>query len=306
MSFSPVYAIHRYRDDIFKVVAFKRRWDTDCLIGRQSDDHQVNDTKLDSNFSRARNMVLQYALCNPWDYFFTGTLDPEKWQRNNLDAFMTDFAQKIRDWRKDYGVTFQVLLIPEHHKDGAWHVHGLIRGLPRWCLYGFYWIPLHDFGMNAPFPKKLCNGNFLYWADFMDRYGFCSLAPIKDPIATAFYISKYVSKDLSRRAGDKGKHLYFHSRPLKKAEKASDIWLYNETLEEFCVNDYDFCKTGMVEDAHWSFPFVWDGAEFPLEDAQPPKMLNDPLKDFPAWEIDPFYEQTMLQGFTSSFDAQKL
>ncbi len=28
-----------------------------------------HDTKLNEVFCRAKSMVLQYALCNPWDYF---------------------------------------------------------------------------------------------------------------------------------------------------------------------------------------------------------------------------------------------
>lgn len=30
----------------------------------------------------------------------------------------------------------QYLLIPEHHEDGAWHVHGLLSGLPGGVLRG--------------------------------------------------------------------------------------------------------------------------------------------------------------------------
>lgn len=293
MAVSPAYTIHRYRDDIFKVVAFKGNRDPDSMYVRDPDEVQHNEVKLDSNFSRARNMVLQYALCNPWEYFFTGTLDPDKWQRDDLDTFMRDFQQKIRDWRKEYGFKLDVLLVPEHHKDGMWHVHGLINNLPEYFTSGFYWLPLPSLGMT-PYPLKICNGIYRTWPDFQDRYGYCSLAPVRDPVATAFYIMKYISKDLSRRGGDLGKHLYFHSRPLKKAEKASDIYLYHPQLEEVCVNDYDFCKTGMVEDAHWSFPYIWDGADFPVA-ALDPKPLKDPLAGFDPATIDPTYEQLKIE-----------
>jgi len=243
-------------------------------------------------------MVLQYALCNPWDYFFTGTLDPERWDRNDLDAFMLDFSQKIRDWRKDYGLTFQVLLVPEHHEDGAWHIHGMISGLPSWCLYRFYWLPLRYVGLTAPFPKDLCDGRFVYWADFLDRYGFCSLAPIRDLVATAFYITKYISKDISQRSSDLGKHLYFHSRPLRKAEKASDVYYYNSQLEGYCDHDYDFCKTGFVQNAPWHFPYFWDGAEVPVKPMEDkPAKVDLQFPDFKPWELDPFYDQLKIENF---------
>ena len=292
MAVSPAYTIHRYRDDIYKVVAFKGNRDPDSMYVRDREDQQHNDTKLDSNFSRARSMVLQYALCNPWEYFFTGTLDGDKWRRDDLDSFMRDFSQKIRDWRKEYGFKLDVLLVPEHHKDGMWHVHGLINNLPEYYTSKFYWLPLPSLHMT-PYPLKLCTGEYRSWPDFQDRYGYCSLGRIRDPVATAYYVTKYISKELAQRGGDLGKHLYFHSRPLKKAEKASDVYLYNPGLDGLCTHDYDFCKTGMVQDAPWYFPYVWDGAEA-FEEPLEPKPLKDPLQDFEPWTIDPFYEQLKM------------
>lgn len=283
MAVSPAYTIHRYREDIYKVVAFKGNRDPDVMYVRDREEQQHNEAKLDSNFSRTRSMVLQYALCNPWEYFFTGTLDRSKMDRYDLDAYASRLMQFIRDKRKKYSAKFQVLLVPERHKDGAWHIHGLVHDLPDSALEPF----------APPAPQHLIDHGFLNWPDYMDKFGFCSLAPIRDPIATAFYITKYVSKDLSRRSADLGKHLYFHSRPLLKAEKASDIYLYNHALEELCTEDHDFCKTGMVEDAPWYFPYVWEGTEIPEIDLEP-KPLQPERKDFCPWEIDPFYEQLTL------------
>ena len=147
MGVSPAYSIHRYRDDIYKVVAWKGRRDPDMVYIRDRENEQHNDNKLDNNLSRARSMVLQYALCNPWEYFFTGTLDADKWRRDDLDSFMRDFQQKIRDWRKEYGFKLDVLLVPERHQDGMWHVHGLINNLPEYYTSGFYWLPLPSLHM---------------------------------------------------------------------------------------------------------------------------------------------------------------
>ncbi len=280
MAVSPAYTIHQYRDDMFKVVAFKGNRDPDVMYVRDRKEQQHNDAKLDSNFSRARSMVLQYALCNPWDYFFTGTLDRLKLDRYDLDIYASRLMQFIRDKRKKYEAKFQVLLVPERHKDDAWHIHGLIFGLPDAALAPF----------APPAPRHLIEGGFLNWPDYMEKFGFCSLAPIRDPVATAFYITKYVSKDLSRRSGDLGKHLYFHSRPLRKAEKASDVYLYNQQLDAYCTDDHDFCKTGMVEGAPWYFPYVWDGTEV-AEQPLDVKPITAQLRDFRPQDIDPYYEQ---------------
>ena len=288
MGISPAYSIHQYREDIYKVVAFKGNRDPDVIHVRDREEEQHYDYKLNEAFCRAKSMVLQYALCNTWDYFFTGTLDEKKYDRFCLDKYQPDLSQFIRDKRKAYGTQIQFLLVPEQHKDGAWHIHGLLSGLPESVLEKFH----------SPAPKKLVNSDYLNWPHYMHKFGFCSLAPIKSPVATAFYITKYVSKELSRRGGDIGKHLYFHSRPLRKAEKASDVYLYNPGLEEYCIHDHDFCKTGMVQNASWSFPYQWDGAEICNEiPLNPPPAQLAPEESFNPWDIDPFYEQQKMEAF---------
>ena len=292
MGVSPLYSIHQFREDVYKVVMFKGVRDPDRIFARDHEEENHYDTKLNEAFCRARSMVLQYALCNTWDYFFTGTLDEKKFNRYDLDKYQAKLSQFIRDKRKAYGSQIQFLLIPEHHKDGAWHIHGMLAGLPDSVLRKFHY----------PEPKSLVNSAYLNWPDYQKKFGFCSLAPIKNPVATAFYITKYISKDMSRRAGDLGKHLYFHSRPLKKAVKASDVYYFNPGLTDFCIHDHDFCKTGMVQNANWFFPFQWDGAEVAYADWIEPEAPAplEPEEDFKPWEIDPFYEQTQMDAFFSS------
>jgi hypothetical protein len=292
VSIPPVHVVHEYTESIYKVITFKGVRDPDSVFLRHKEDMQHYDTKLDTAFSRARSMVLQYALCNKWDFFFTGTLDDAKYSRSDLDRFMISLSQWVRDMRKAYQRRFDVLLVPEQHQDGSWHVHGLIAGLPSNAYGRFIRLDLREVGLGWLFPLKLVDGDFYNWYDFAEKFGYCSLAPVRDPVATAFYITKYVSKDLTRRADDLGKHLYFHSRPLKHASKASDVYLFNSELSDLCDHDYDFCKTGMVEGEKWYFPYCWDGAE-PV-DAQP---LVKPLAVDPAFNpasVDPEYIQERL------------
>lgn len=288
MAVSPLYNIHQYNEQIYKVVAFKGVRDPDVLHGCPKEEMRHYDSKLNEAFCRAKSMVLQYALCNPWEFFFTGTLDETKFDRHDLDAYQRKLSQFIRDKRKEYGTQVQYLLIPEQHKDGAWHIHGMLSGLPGSVLRRF----------RPPEPRKLVNSEYLNWPDYQEKFGFCSLGPIKHPVATAFYITKYVSKELSQRGGDLGKHLYFHSRPLQKAEHVSSVYLPNAGLDAVCVHDHDFCKTGMVQDAAWTFPYQWDGVEAAHEEPLFPAAPLEPEAGFLPWEIDPFYEQEKLEGFS--------
>lgn len=289
-SVTPFHSITQYREGLYKIVTFKSAGafpqDQDVFFEKKA--AESYDHKLDNSFSRARSMVLQYALCNDWTYFFTGTIDKSKYDRFNLDVFYKALSQFIRDKRKAYGTQIQFLLVPEHHEDGAWHIHGLLQGLD---------IPhVVPFGPEAP--KKLREGGFLNWPDYQEKFGFCSLGLIRNRLATAFYICKYVTKDMSQRADELGKHLYFHSRPLRKAEKVSDIFLPAPPLEAMCSSDFDFCKTGFVQGGDWTFPYIWDGVEFEAEafGELPTPIINPKavLADFDPTTIEPAYEQLKI------------
>ena len=110
MGVSPLYSIHQYTDEVYKVVAFKGVRDSDHIHVRDQETDQHYDTKLNEAFCRAKSMVLQYALCNSWDWFFTGTLDETKFDRYDLDAYQQKISQFIRDKRKSYGTQVQYLL----------------------------------------------------------------------------------------------------------------------------------------------------------------------------------------------------
>lgn len=280
MGVSPCYTIHQYTDQIYKVVAFKGNRDPDVVRVRDKDAEEHTGVKLDSAFSRARSMCLQYALCNPWEWFFTGTLDKDKMDRYDLDTYAGQLSQWIRDRRKVYGCKFQVLLVPEQHKNGAWHMHGLVHALPVDVLSPF----------RAPAPRKLVLGGFYDWPDYRKRFGFCSLARIRNPVATAYYVTKYIHKDMARRREDLGKHLYFHSRPLRRAVKASEVYAYHPALDDVCTHDYEYCKVGMIQDADWSFPYLWDGADYSVNSFGCPLEVPEIMPG----ELEPEYEQGRL------------
>lgn len=87
----PLYSIHGYREDFYKVVAWKRSPNSWLFSPKE---HEHYEEKLRSSFSRARSMVLQYGLCNEWDYFFTGTLDEQKFgSRFDVERYVAYFPQ---------------------------------------------------------------------------------------------------------------------------------------------------------------------------------------------------------------------
>lgn len=157
--------------------------------------------RLDNNLSRAKSKIFEYCLCNDFDYFVTLTIDENKYDRFNLNSYYKDFSQFLRDYRKKYNIDIQYLFVPEQHKNGAWHIHGLIKGIPD-----------KFFTINS-------NG-FLDWLDYKDKFGFISLDKIKNREACSIYMTKYITKDFLKHTKiNKNCKLYYCSRGLKTAEK---------------------------------------------------------------------------------------
>lgn len=172
--------------------------------------YRENGEKLACNLYRARGAVQGLALCNPWEYFVTLTLDGAKYNRYDLGRYKADLSQWVRNQRRKLGAPLAYLLVPEEHQDGAWHIHGLLFGVPKDELQAF---------VRGLHPQNLVEGGFLNWLAYQEKFGFCSLAPVRDHRRVATYISKYVTKSMtSRDAGgpELGKHLYLCSRGLQR------------------------------------------------------------------------------------------
>ena len=161
----------------------------------------VNDEKLDNNISRARTSVRELAMCNEWQWFATFTLNKDKQDRYNLDAFHKKLAKFISDQNRrrppEKKITY--ILVPEKHKDGAWHMHGLMGGLEKSDLYR------NKFGYYG-------------WKGYERSFGFLSIGRIKDPDAVIGYVCKYVTKTLAKDISAANAHLYYRSRGLKEPE----------------------------------------------------------------------------------------
>lgn len=159
----------------------------------------VNDNKLSCNIIRAKNLVKEYGLCNPWDFFVTLTLDKDKYDRYDLKKYKHDLSQFLNNYNRK-GRSVKYLLIPEMHQDGAWHMHGLLYGIPPEDLY------TNEHG-------------YLVWKPYAEKFGFINIASIRDIEKCSSYITKYITKDLSKAIKDLNAHLYYASQGLNKAER---------------------------------------------------------------------------------------
>lgn len=259
------YSVYRFTDQIYKVVKFK----SNLIPIRESniDKSQFNkyDSKLDNSLSRTRRLILEKALCNPWSHFATLTIDPNKYDRYNLHLFYKSFSQWLRDKRKQ-GFDIKYLLVPElHNTDNSWHLHGLFYGLP----------PLMKFSslINSPkkIPLNLLYSDFEFWEDYQEKFGFCSFGLIRSPVRSAFYISKYITKDHNKLVSSLGSKMFYCSQGLNTPSLQMEVYGSSPALDEYLQEDYDFCSVGMTkisDGLSWDFALEHDNSSVPLFDSK--------------------------------------
>lgn len=239
----PRYSVKFYREGVYKLVRFNRP-----LMPHLPGDHRegeiISEEKLDQALSRARSVIFQVAFCNDWDYFFTGTISPDKYNRYHLADFYKAFTQWLRDYRKKYHCDLKYLFVPELHKDGAWHIHGFVRGIPEGKLCPF---------IRGLHPRDLVDKGYLNWPDYQEKFGFCSLDTIKNPESAAGYITKYLSKDLGHCVSDYGGHLYRCSIGLARALPMGYVYESHLELDARLDHDGTYCSTGWVRGVDWLF-----------------------------------------------------
>lgn len=197
--------------------------------------------KLSNSLSRTRSKIYEYACCNDWDYFITVTINKDKFDRYDLEEYRKSFIKWIQNQYSRKGQKVQWLFIPEKHKDGSWHMHGLISGLVD--------SDLQEFTKDMHIPYRILNrikqGVKVYnWIAYADKFGYCTLEPIQNIDAVCKYITKYICKDLAESVQEVGKHLYYCSRGLNKSEviQTGGLSLDNAVLWDF-KNEYVYIKS---------------------------------------------------------------
>lgn len=286
------HSVYRYTDQIYKVVQF---YSVRGHFGPgDPNTHKHYAKKLDSSISRTKRVILEKALCNDWEWFCTFTISKDKFDRKDLITWRDTFTQWMRDQRKK-GNLIRYLLVPEQHKDGSWHAHGFLSGVLESDLVSFQ--ELHKRGVKLP--RKLWKSNYMNWTAYQEKFGFCSLGKIKNPVAAGFYITKYITKDNDSMVKALGLHSYYSTKGLNTATKHVDFYGRDPEIDALLVNKYDFCATGMThvkDNCDWTFCQEFVG----FQDLEPLEMsgASDPdYRDPAELEADDYYEfEQMIFG----------
>lgn len=180
---------------------------------------------------RTVNKIYEITHANKWAWFVTLTLDGKKVNRYDY----SECVKAVSEWLYNFKRTASDLVyivVPERHKDGAFHFHALFS--------------------NSPFLRMSFSGHFTKAGEpiyNVENYklGWTTATEVENNEAVAKYITKYITKDLC--SSTKGKKRYWASRnALRPVEQKlcmnpADKGILREELE----NDNDYYKQVFYE-----------------------------------------------------------
>lgn len=156
------------------------------------------------DIKRTIKEVYDLAKSNEWTWFLTLTFDPEIVDSFDYGA-VTDAMKKFTRILRDKDIKY--VIVPELHKSGRYHFHGLCAGD----------LPVTP-GISPFTGKQIVDekGRTVYNVSVY-KYGHTTATEIDDSKRAATYITKYLSKELGD-AVPKGKKRYWSSKGLNRPD----------------------------------------------------------------------------------------
>lgn len=205
--------------DMIRVVVFRepRVFNVETGIKRDKKLVEEDYSPKISSLNRTKTLVKDLVLCNDFELFCTFTFDPKKIDRYNFVSCRRAMRiwihhQKTRATQK--GKDFKYLIIPEQHKDGAWHFHALISN---------YVGSLKDSGIRTKTLRPIYNVTSF-------RLGFTTAVEVDSKEGVSNYVSKYITKDFIKQFNQRR---FFCSRNLRRPRRELNSDIFRNTLPIF-------------------------------------------------------------------------
>lgn len=209
-------------DDMYKIMIYKQPRAVICNEGRiKRHKSEVKDdyTPEVSSLSRTKTLVRDIVLCNDFELFCTFTFDQTKVNRFSFTACWGKMSRWLHH-QKENNKDFMYLIIPEKHKNGAWHFHALIS---------HYSGSLRDSKHYSPSGRRVYNITSY-------RSGFSSAVKIDSREKVSSYVTKYITKDFIKEFNQRR---FFCSRNLRRPVKEVNSRVFSVSLPMFRHHQYD-------------------------------------------------------------------
>lgn len=152
------------------------------------------------SFVRTKKTVYDIARANCWEWFLTFTFSPDKVDRYSYEECASKMSNWLKYMRKQCP-DMVYLVVPEKHKDGAFHFHGLFSN----C-----------FKLGLRFSGYYDNSGRPIFNVGKYNYGFTTATQVSDSKRAASYLSKYITKDLCSVSMNRKRYWVSHNaeRPI--------------------------------------------------------------------------------------------
>lgn len=213
------YGVPRIRQQGSRITSSGKKAET-------TDEEQEERTK--QQVYAIRRKIKGYALSNDFKWFITLTFNPKKVNSSDYETAKTtlsNWCRAMRDKNREEDKKFDYLIIPELHKSGAVHFHGLLSDISA----------NFEEAINPNTGKPIIRHgrqvhNLTDW-----EYGFSDCEEIESPERAASYITKYVTSALLTDKKMYNKKRYFNSQGLAKPVVTYDM-SDNTELDRFTPN----------------------------------------------------------------------
>lgn len=243
LKYKEIHSYAKVYPDFVKIIKYKRSIIVDNFgtssNGLANEENSEERDYLEKSINRTKTKISDYVLCNYFSHFATFTFSPEK-VKDRHD--FVEMSSLLKNWLKteqqnherNHGFKFKYLIVPERHKDGAWHFHALLENYQNACA-DFY-------SSKNPFitVNEIKTAKRFAYRKYIVRYtlGRSEIAPIRDKTKMANYIKKYITKSLIVEPNVKR---FWASRNLEKPELVENIVSsFMHVPEQYKTANYDY------------------------------------------------------------------
>lgn len=243
LKYKEIHSYAKVYPDFVKIIKYKRSIIVDNFgtssNGLANEENSEERDYLEKSINRTKTKISDYVLCNNFSHFATFTFSPEK-VKDRHD--FVEMSSLLKNWLKteqqnherNHGFKFKYLIVPERHKDGAWHFHALLENYQNACV-DFY-------SSKNPFitVNEIKTAKRFAYRKYLVRYtlGRSEIAPIRDKTKMANYIKKYITKSLIVEPNVKR---FWSSRNLEKPELLENIVSsFMHVPEQYKTANYDY------------------------------------------------------------------
>lgn len=198
-------------------------WEANSTPNKNKSQTNQAESSIERSIRRSRKKASDYIVCNSFDQFVTFTFACD---RHDIDLSKTKLMTWLKNQRDRVG-KFKYILVPEYHKDGALHFHGLFKNYKGELIRS----------------RSLKSGRLLYSRGkaiySLKNYtlGFTKIIPIDGNLGNiAGYLCKYITKEMTEIFQKKR---YWISNGLKSPfVEYNPSWFQGVEPDQTIKNDY--------------------------------------------------------------------